>query len=727
MAINIDIILGQTGETKEEFAGNVGIDLNTLEEFITGNKKPTAEILGNIADYTGLTIEQIQMGTRSVAGITFNVDDTWAPSREAKENLDQYITEGLEKFDDTVVRGEIEHFRKCLRNWKKPRISIAGQSDTGKSTLINSLIGAERMPAKYTPTTSIIVYIKHIKDKPSFIKDDVWIFGKNGSSLWDDSKLNDEEYCKKFYITGGDYSLLTTYGTHQETDDLNSIAAYSAVTFIDSKLLEDCDLIDLPGFAATDEDEALQNFSAKETMSDILIYMSRANGFLQDRDLDYLTLCMDSLRPIESQENGIEKLENLFIVAAQSGTINGGNVSDLNGIMDTQCKKLCKVLSYSSSSSENSVVSLLPRRTNVTGMVYSMDDLRNRFFTYEKNMPRLCKKFIASFTGLIEKLPVVIHKVFCDDLNQLALSSESKIKSRIDEYTKMMEEKEKYVKLAKELREKEPGRIVEQSYKNDEMMKTIDRLSTSSAQEVQKQYDLFMNESNLLEEIEKIGTKNKKQDKEDFVSAVGRIMAEKIQKIMDIKTEEYTRALEKYLAEYHSTLNSYDENEATKVDFDTTNVFALGLSALGVFGASATWLATSFTATIAVLFPELATLGIFATFAGVVAIGIGGIIALGIAIFKAVTWKSDLAKSIVKSYETEGYIEKIIEKVEEYWKDTKVGVKAGAEKIEEEWQSKISEYEALADEKKLEEIAKRIANANGGLDFFTKMPLPKSI
>ena len=50
-----------------------------------------------------------------------------------------------------------------------------------------------------------------------------------------------------------------------------------------------------------------------------------------------------------------------------------------------------------------------------------------------------------------------------------------------------------------------------------------------------------------------------------------------------------------------------------------------------------------------------------------------------------------------------------------------------AEKIEEEWQSKISEYEALADEKKLEEIAKRIANANGGLDFFTKIPLPKSI
>lgn len=726
MAINIEAILGQTGETKDEFAEAVGLSIEELDSYVSGIKKPTAEILGTIADYTGLTIEQLQRGTRSVVGINITVDNTWAPSREAKDDLCKYITEGLEQFSDKEIKSEVEKFKICLSNWKKPKISIAGQSDTGKSTLINAFIGAERMPAKYTPTTSIIVYIKHIKDRPSFIEDDVWIFGKKKGKLWDDSKLNDESYCRDFYITGGDYSLLKTYGTHQETDEIEK-TAYSAVTFIDSKLLEDCDLIDLPGFAATDEDDELQNFSAKETMSDILIYMSRSNGFLQDRDLDYLTVCLDSLRPIETEENGIGKLENLFIIAAQAGTINGGNVRDLNEIIKIQCNKLCKLLGYTNEISNNCNYSLLPRRTAVTGLNYTIEDFRQRFFTYEMNMPRLCKKFVSAFSDLIEKLPLAIHKVFCEDLSNLAKTSEDKMRGRISEYTRMMNERENYIKLAKELREKEPGRVVEQGKKTDALMKKIDQLSDASVRDIQAFYDTYLCETKLVEEMEKVGTKNKKQDKQDFVSIVSRVMSEKIQSIMDEKTGEYTTALEEYLENYNATLNSYGESETTKVDFDTTNAFALGISALGVFGASAAWLATSFTATIAVLFPELASFGMFAAFGGVIAVGIGAVIALGIAIFKAVTWKSDLAKSIIKSYNKEGYMKKMTEKVKGYWSDTKIGVSAGVDKIEEDWKDKLAELEALGDEKKLEEIANKLAKSNSALDFFIKMPLPKNI
>lgn len=726
MALNMERILRQTGETKEEFAEAVGLSVEDLDLFAKGTKKPSAEIFGKIADYTGLSIEEIQKGNRSIAGINISVDDTWAPSKEAKDDLNKYITEGLEQFPEKEIKSEIEKFKLCLGNWKKPKISIAGQSDTGKSTLINALIGAERMPAKYTPTTSIIVYIKHIKDRPQFIQDDVWIFGKNNNELWDDSKLSDESYCKEFYITGGDYSLLKTYGTHQETDEKEKIA-YSAVTFIDSKLLEDCDLIDLPGFAATDEDDALQNFSAKETMSDILIYMSRSNGFLQDRDLDYLTVCLDSLRPIETSENGIGKLENLFVIAAQAGTINGGNVSELNEIMDTQCKKLCKILGYTNEIGNNSSYSLLPRRTDVTGLNYTAEDFRQRFFTYEINMPRLCKKFISSFSVLIEKLPPVIHRKFCDNLTELAKDSEEKMRGRISKYTHMMDERENYYKLAKELREKEPGRVVEQSKKTESLMKKIDQLSNDSVRDMQAFFNTYLCESNLIKEIDSVGTKNKKQDKQDFVSIVNRVMAEKMQSIIDEKTSEYTSVLEEYLEDYNSTLNSYAAAETATVEFDTTNSFALGISALGVAGASAAWLATSFTATIATLFPELASFGMFAAFGGVIAIGIGAFVALGLAIFKAVTWKKDLAKSIIKAYEKDGYLEKMSEKARSYWDDTKTGVSAGIEKIEADWKEKLDELEALGDEKKLEEIANKLEKTNGALDFFTKMPLPKNI
>lgn len=142
---------------------------------------------------------------------------------------------------------------------RKPRVAFVGRSDAGKSTLINTLLGSDTLPVSWTPTTSIIVYVKHIKDKPSYIKGNVAVFHADENyELWDDTRLNEREYTESYLITTGDYPLLKEYGARQGSrfEETNAV---SAVMFVDSDILNNCDLVDLPGYGTGDrkEDDSL--------------------------------------------------------------------------------------------------------------------------------------------------------------------------------------------------------------------------------------------------------------------------------------------------------------------------------------------------------------------------------------------------------------------------------------------------------------------------------------
>lgn len=732
MAINIDIILEQTGETKEQFAKGVGIPVEELDAYILEKEKPSVEVYGKIQEYTGLSFEQIEEGKKKKNYINFDdISNTWSPSEESKQSLERYLTEGLNSFNESIVLREIGKIKMALNNWRKPRISFAGQSDTGKSTLINALLGSESMPAKWTPTTSIVVYIKHINDRPSFIKDNVCIFRKIDGEMWNDSNLCNEEDFNRFIITSGDYSLLESYGTHQGVKSSKK-EAYSAVAFIESKILEDCDIVDLPGFAASEEDDALHKFNTQDGMTDVLIYLSRSNGFLQDRDLDYLNICINSLRCVESSDNEIESLENLFIIATQSGAINGGNAKELNMILETQCSKLCSIFRHSRETIKgiNNVESLLPSRTQVSGRNYTEEDFRRRFFTYEIDLPRLCNKFNDSFKKLIERLPLAIHRSFVVELEKIAKTSETSIKTKIEEYKKMVQEKEKYISLVGEIEGAETGRRAEQNAKREEVVSKIRNLGEDAKREYQEFMIAYLSEDNLIEEMKKVGVSNKKSEKQDFVSFVGKVTADKAQDILEEKAKKYTQIVDEYISDFCENVSEYGMKEGININFDGSGAFSLGLQAIlatGVLGASALWLAAKTISFIAL------TKGLFAPTAWITAMGGVAFLAIAAAIagiaviIKAITWRSSLAKSIIKSYEEKKYVESMMKHFDEYWSDTEKSFIAGADAMEHEWQEQIKEYKMLADEKNVEVFTTKIKELNSSIVFFEQMPLPKII
>ncbi len=723
MALNLELILKHVGESLEMFSENVSIPVDALKRYEEGTEKPSTDVYRKIADYTSLPWEQFE--TASVSEISRGkvvVNDTWAPSEAAKTNLKKYLEEGVD-FTSKDVLSEINKVSLCISNWRKPKVVFAGQSDTGKSTMINELVGGENVPAKWTPTTAISTYIKHISDKPAFIEESVWIFGKSNGEIWNPDRLGDEEYTRKFVIAKGDINLLEEYGIHQNEGE-RPREAYSAVVFVDADVLKDCDIVDLPGFAASEEDNALHEFATQKSKTDILIYLSRANGFLQDRDLDYLKVCMESLIPVERPDSEVGKLENLFIVATHAKSVNNGSAVELNEILDNQSRRLCEILKESAKAIYGQVSSLLPKRTEITLMSYSESDIRSRFFTYDKSLERLNKKYFESMEGALEKIPAEIQRNFSNGLMKIASSSKTVLKEKIKEYTEIIDNTKKYVELAKTLKAKEPARKAEQEARTKALKEKIENYKIESEQEITCFLNTYLCEDSLVGQMKSRDLKNKKNDKMNFVTEVNTIINDKIQTIIDEKAGKYTVDLNDFLNDYDKSLNISDSVSDIDTGMNTINAFVTGLSALGAIGASAAWLATSFVAEAALLFPHLASFGYFAAFGGAIGIAIAGALSLIIVIVKAVTWRKSLAKDIIKAYKKEDYESKMLAKADSYWDETNDSLDAGCQNIEKEWTDKIKEYESLSNEDELAERIKKLADLKKGLSFFEKMPMP---
>lgn len=725
MKLDIEKIKNQIGCSAEEFAMEMQISMTELQSYCNGEPM-SGELLSNMCKFTGLgpfsgSIYITENETKTdFKAIT--PDNTFELSQTTRKNLIEYVKQGLNEIEDETVHNEISKIYNCVKKLRKPRISFSGKSDTGKSTLINSLLGAERMPAKWTPTTSIVVYIKHIDDRPSFMKEDVWIFGKKSNELWNDIYLDDEGYCRKFLIEKGDFSLLSTFGTHQHEENGKKIAT-SAVAFIDSPLLKNCDILDLPGFGATSEDDALQKFNTQDNVTDILLYLSRSNGFLENGDIDYLRECIKSLRPVEQKgKNNIKKLENLFVIASQAGAVSNGNSTELKEILDIKCKALCSTYANSSERCEN----LLPIRTKLTGYVYNEEDFRARFFTYEKDMTRLCKQFNNAFISITENLPIAMYNEFAENLKVIVSDSIDIIKKCAYGWESVLENQSKYLELLREIKDKEPARKIEQKSKNDEIYTFITSSCIGTQQDIESMYTSMMNEDNLISLIDKYDVKNQKESKQNFASTVNDILSKKIQKIITNKTDLYTQKIDDYLHEYSQTFSDYSTGKNIIINFDSTNSFALGLTKLTALGASMAWLATSFPAMSLFTFGSLAGWSSVISIGGIIGIAISAFIASVVFLVNAMTWKKDLANKIIKAYTKNDYLEKIFDDVDKYWNDTRSSFKIASQRVEDDWTKQIEEYESLADEKNIPKIQKKIAEIYKGLAFLNKLPSSKS-
>lgn len=470
--------------TQEEFANLYGISIQEVQE-LDKTGKPDMDLIVKIATKSGLDFNTI-LSYEKPRVKPINAKDTWEKTNFTKKSLSGYLNSALEQMDipDDMRKNYIDDLEiGIMSKFVKPTVAIVGRSDTGKSTLINSLIGAEKMPAKWTPTTSTAVYVKHIKDRPAFIHDEAWIFKREcgNEKFWNSKRLYDEKYCEKWKVAGGDLSLLETYSTRQG-GGLKTEAG-SAVVFVDAPILLNCDIIDLPGYGTeTASDDVITAKTAAH--ADVLIYLSLASGFLRIEDIEYLKNNVRTLPVLEKKgENGLKPLANLFVVASHADSVDNGNEISLANILKSGCERYMSTLSDSYWKS----------RAEESGYDYSPAVIQSRFFTYTTDIPALCEKFRNNLEAVLETIPEIVDTECKESVRAYVARKEPNLEAEIQKYEALVEDRQKYVELLKDIQDSDLERTAENDNKKREIKDLIHSLNADLTDDIINDIHVYHN------------------------------------------------------------------------------------------------------------------------------------------------------------------------------------------------------------------------------------------
>lgn len=707
-------------KTQEEFAQLLGVSVAEVEKWEDNPDEMPFAAVTRLTTKTGLTIEEVTSYERPKVK-PLDVGNSWSKAAFTKQNLTAYISDAMDCSDflEAHKKKYIDDLRQIVANTiKKPRIAFVGRSDTGKSTLINTLLGAEKMPTSWTPTTSIAVYLKHISERPDFIKDDVWIFSSQvgDETLWDVRKLNDEEYCTTWKIASGEVELLRSYGIRQgENYDKQ---AGAAVIFVDSPALINCDIIDLPGFGtetASDDNITL----AVAGKAEIIIYLSQANGFMRIEDITYLKENIRNLSVWEKRgERSLAPLANLFVVASQAHTVNHGNRSELKNILDKGCANLLKTLDDN----------YWDRREAGSGYEYTNDVLRSRFFTFSTDIPDLCTPFMQQLKQVLENLPVVMNEHAKREARRYIDEAMPKLLTELQKYEGIVSERENYEVLLAEIEKNELSRIQDSDEKKKEVLNLIKKLYISSKKEFTEYIAKILEIDSLVEDIKASKIKNKKEDIEQYVSKLQSRIQHKCEAILEVNSDIISDKTAEYVKSFSNNITAVAQNLKVDIDFDAAWAFGAALSALGIVGGLGMFLASTISG--AVLFSGLG-LGLgtsllwgamTASVFGPIGMVCGLLLAIGMAIFGG-SWEKSVAKKIAERFEENKIVDKYCEGIDKYWDQTKTAFEKGAEELEKSWRDYVENLRKTVNSSDIEELQRNIVSLKNTENFFSNIQL----
>ena len=691
------------------------LDVISLEELVILSKK-TGKSLDEITGYKKDTPNEL------------NVSDNWDKVRYIKNTIINYIKDFFPENGQNYIN-KIEDLRKNIEEiTRKPRIVFSGKSDSGKSTMINALIGKEKMPTNWTPTTSIIIYVKDILDRPSYIEEELWIFRKGKNTEWDDTKLYDEQYCKEWKIAGGNAEILSQYGVRKGQEYNNEVG--SAVLFIDSPILKNCDILDIPGITAGIESDNIAANQGK-LKADVLVYLSQASGFLQIEDANYLKEALEILPPLkETEGTGLSPMSNLFIVATHAHHINPR--AELKNICDSGCDRFVDTVADS----------FWERYSRNLEKIFTKKDLRKRFFTYATDIEDLRESFEKELKNTIEKLPKLLEKKAFDITKNYVKNESEKIGKEVKKYEGLINERENYSKLLEEIKKNEPKRKFEFEENNRNVKNKIFALDNETKKKFREDYNKILTEENIIKIIDKKEYTNKKEDLKRLGSYISAEIQEVYKKNLEKTTEEFKNIMNEYFLKTQESLE-IDNSDGMNIslDFDFKNAFIGGLAGAATLGGLAFWASTLGNLGAYILVAKgvsvLSALGISiaggtATAAAFVA-SIGGPITLGIAaaLIVGVTvwgifsgnsnWKKKIANKIIKEFNKN--LHKYDEAITQYWNETENGFNIAKDEMEEKWQNYVKNLEKELHHYNVNKLKETLRNAKEVEDFFINIPL----
>ena len=158
--------------SEKDMATKLGLPLSEYKE-IENDKPLNFTLLIRLSQAVGKTIDDLLNAQKQE--FKFDIDNAFQTISELKSKLNDFVAQIQNASESTDLDFQ-ELLYTVNKMTRKPRVAFIGRSDVGKSTLINTLIGNKTVPEAWTPTTSIIVYVKHISEKPAYCVNNVMIF-----------------------------------------------------------------------------------------------------------------------------------------------------------------------------------------------------------------------------------------------------------------------------------------------------------------------------------------------------------------------------------------------------------------------------------------------------------------------------------------------------------------------------------------------------------------------
>ena len=416
-------------------------------------------------------------------------------------------------------------------------------------------------------------------------------------------------------------------------------------------------VLDLPGYGTEMESDDRIAFEAINK-TDILIYLSQANGFMRIEDITYLKENIRCLSIWENKKNNnLKPLSNLFIVASQAHTVANGNKKELKNILLKGSENFTKVLSND----------YWKRRSEISGYNYGINELNSRFFTYTTDIPELCQNFINELKETIELFPKVVEAEIENFISNYIMSRKTILEIEIKSYKEMIESKNKYEGLLKEIEKNKLQKIKEDSDNKKVLREKIKKLTLDSLNEYNNYYSSILNVDNITAKIKEKKIKKKKEDIDFFISKFQDEIHQKCLSILEKNLSEFIEIAKKYVKKYKENINISFEKFAIENIFEDDYIYTkfLRIGAMGV-------LDTAF---------FLGPIGM------TISLIIGGI--LGIISFFGGNWEKTVAKKIVKVYEENDCISKYKNIIKSYWGNIETMVDKEIDEIEKEWNNYV--------------------------------------
>ena len=646
--------------------------------------------------------------------------------------LEQYIDRFLdskEELRDGSVGLTIEQFRDRVTALKeKPWVVLTGRFDAGKSHFCNFYLGDTRLPTGYQPVTRYPTFIRHISDRPSWFKEDLWLMGPG---FKEHEKWAVEDYCTDNRILAGSWDTLKKHATLKDRKDNSGEGAVLA--FVDAPLLHSCVLVDLPGYGDRITDKSIIDQLSRRGA--ILLYLCPVQGFLGGGDLTHLADLLRGLPRYEEIYDDFPTLGNLFIIGSHAHP----------GITNKELED--QILRGSSEEFyEHFKGNLLPKLSSRRQSI-SHKDVHARFFSFYQEIPGRRKRLEQDLKLLLEKkMPPIKKESVNEEILGFKVEGKAFYAKEIDKFAKIRNEKEKAKRHYERLKKGEPDR--KKGHKSE--VERIEQEITRLRERELENFRAVFEEETKVEKIEQMIKDRYEGDrKKAETHAAAYVLAE-----IQSQTEDFRRDLLDEIKELiDSFMRSIRKNrlleapqdrgaEEFSIPFDAKGAFLGGLAGLGTLGALGAWASTLGNLggyiIVAKMVRVLSVLGFsFAGGAGGAAAlvsALGGPITLAISLALAVgalsswlfgdSWERRLAKKIKTVFEEEENITKIEDGIETFWEETLFAFQQGAENLNKQYKNHIKDMKDAfgGSQENLEALEKRLERYEEIKSFFAAIP-----